>query len=147
MKTSYSSMQKISHRALKRFSSQKFHFEIFPKTNAISITFGPTYIRGQSLKEIDFPTQNAVDLFYRDSLSIGERTLCKGPSKQLQHCFNIHSVLLNAVGRLLNDVERWDEQTVSTIHSTKLSEGPGNLFQAPALFTPETCKGAIMKWQ
>ena len=41
-------------------------------------------------------------------------------------CFNIHSILLNAVGRLLNDVERWDEQTVSTFHSTKLSEWPGN---------------------
>ena len=69
----------------------------------------------------------------------------KGPSKRLQHCFNIHSILLNAVGRLLNDVERWDEQTLSTFHSTKLSEGPGNLFQAPALFTPETYKGAILK--
>ena len=41
-------------------------------------------------------------------------------------CFNIHSILLNAVGRLLNDVERWDEQTVSTFHSTKLSEWHGN---------------------
>ena len=69
----------------------------------------------------------------------------KGPSKRLQHSFNIHSILLNAVERLLNDVERWDEQTLSTFHSTKLSEGPGNFFQAPALFTPETCKGAIMK--
>ena len=33
-------MQKIGRRALKRFSSQKFNFEIFPKTNAFSITFG-----------------------------------------------------------------------------------------------------------
>ena len=74
-----------------------------------------------------------------------EKMSSKGPSKRLQHCFNIHSILLNAVERLLNDVERWDEQTLSTFHSTKLSEGPGNLFQAPALFTPETCKGAIMK--
>ena len=41
-------------------------------------------------------------------------------------CFNIYSILLNAVGNLLNDVERWDEQTVSTFHSTKLSEWPGN---------------------
>ena len=41
-------------------------------------------------------------------------------------CFNIHSILLNVVGRLLNDVERRDEQTVSTFHSTKLSEWPGN---------------------
>ena len=41
-------------------------------------------------------------------------------------CFNIHSILLNAVERLLNDVERWDGQTVSTFHSTKLSEWLGN---------------------
>jgi len=41
-------------------------------------------------------------------------------------CFNIYSILLNAVGGLLNDVERWDEQTLSTFHSTKLSEWPGN---------------------
>ena len=46
-------MQKIGGRALERFSSQKFHFEIFPKTNVISITFGALYIHGQSLKEID----------------------------------------------------------------------------------------------
>ena len=59
----YSSMQKIGRRALERFSSQKFHFEIFPKTNAISITFGPRYIHRQSFEEIDFPTRNAVDRF------------------------------------------------------------------------------------
>ena len=58
-----SSTQKIGCRALKRFSSQKFNFEIFPKTNAFSITLGPRYIHGQSLKEIDFPTRNAVDRF------------------------------------------------------------------------------------
>ena len=56
-------MQKIGGQALERFSSQKFHFEIFPKTNAISVTFGPRYIHEQSLKEIDFPTRNAVDGF------------------------------------------------------------------------------------
>ena len=33
------------------------------KTNAISITFGLSYIHAQSLKEIDFPTRNAVDRF------------------------------------------------------------------------------------
>ena len=60
--------KKIGRPALERFSSQKFHFEIFPKTNAFSITFGPRYIHGQSLKEIDFPTRNAVDRFWRDSL-------------------------------------------------------------------------------
>ena len=60
-------MQKIGRRALKRFSSQKFNFEIFAKTNAFSITFGPRYIHGQSLKEIDFPTRNAEDRFQRDS--------------------------------------------------------------------------------
>ena len=51
---------------------------------------------------------------------------CNGPSKGFNICFNIHSILLNAVERLLNDVERWDGQTVSTFHSTKLSEWPGN---------------------
>ena len=59
-------MQKIggrARRALKRFSPEKFHFEIFPKPNAISITFGPRYIHEQSLKEIDFPKRNAVDRF------------------------------------------------------------------------------------
>ena len=60
----YSSpLQKIGRRALKRFSSEKSYFEIFPKTNAVSITFGPIYIHGQSLKEIDSPTPNAVDRF------------------------------------------------------------------------------------
>ena len=66
----YSPMQKNGGRALERFSSQKFHFEIFLKTNVISITFGPRYIHGQSLKEIYFPTLNAVDRFYRDCLLI-----------------------------------------------------------------------------
>ena len=33
-------------------------------------------------------------------------------------CFNIHSILLYAVGRLLNDVGRWDEQTVSIFIDT-----------------------------
>ena len=60
--------KKVGGRALERFSSQKFHFEIFLKTNAISITFGPRYIPEQSLKEIHFLTRNAVDRFYRDSL-------------------------------------------------------------------------------
>ena len=45
------------------FPPEKFYFEIFPKTNAVSITFGPIYIHGQSLKEINFPTRNAVDRF------------------------------------------------------------------------------------
>ena len=60
-------MQEIGRRALERFSPQKFDFEIFPKTNAFSITFGPRYIHGQSLEEIDFPTRNAVDRCWRDS--------------------------------------------------------------------------------
>ena len=42
---------------------EKFYFEIFSKTNAVSITFGLRYIHGQSLKEIDFPTRNEVDRF------------------------------------------------------------------------------------
>ena len=45
------------------FPSEKFYFEIFSKTNAVSITFGLRYIHGQSLKKIDFPTRNAVDQF------------------------------------------------------------------------------------
>jgi len=55
----------------------------------------------------------------------GKKTL-KALANGFNICFNIHSILLNAVGRLLNDVERWDEQTLSTFHSTKLSEWPGN---------------------
>ena len=43
------------------FPPEKFYFEIFSKTNAVSITFGLRYIHGQSLKETDFPTRNAVD--------------------------------------------------------------------------------------
>ena len=56
-------MEEIGGRGLERFSPQKFHFENFPKTNAISITSGPRYIHEQSLKEIDFPTRNAVGRF------------------------------------------------------------------------------------
>ena len=69
-----------------------------------------------------------------------EKSLQPWSSKRLQHPFDF-------VERCWKAVERWDEQTLSTFHSTKLSERPGNLFQAPALFTPETCRGAIMKWQ
>ena len=50
------------------FPPEKFYFEIFSKTNAVSITFGLRYIHGQSLKEIDFRTRNAVDRFQGDSL-------------------------------------------------------------------------------
>ena len=35
---------------------EKFYFEIFSKTNAVSITFGLRYIHWQSLKEINFET-------------------------------------------------------------------------------------------
>ena len=66
-------------------------------------------------------------------LGIGTGILCRRQKKRRQAlangfnvCFNIHSNLLNAVERLLNDVERWDGQKVSTFHSTKLSEWPGN---------------------
>ena len=45
------------------FPPEKFYFEIFSKTNAVSITFGLRYIHGQSLRKIDFPTRNAVDRF------------------------------------------------------------------------------------
>ena len=33
------------------------------KNSAYWITFGPSYIHGQNLEEIDFPTRNAVDRF------------------------------------------------------------------------------------
>ena len=38
--------------SLSDFPPKKFYFEIFPKTNAVSITFGLRYIRGQSLKKL-----------------------------------------------------------------------------------------------
>ena len=37
------------------FPPENFYFEIFSKTNVVSITSGPKY--KQSLKEIDFPTE------------------------------------------------------------------------------------------
>ena len=45
------------------FRLKNFILKFFQKTNAISVTFGPRCIHGQSLKEIDFLTQNAVDRF------------------------------------------------------------------------------------
>jgi len=39
----------------------KIYFEIFPKTNVVSVTFESRYIHGQSLKETDFLTRNTVD--------------------------------------------------------------------------------------
>ena len=45
------------------FLPKKFIFEIFSKTNVVSITFRLRYIHGQSLKEIDFLTRSAVDRF------------------------------------------------------------------------------------
>ena len=45
------------------FPPEKFYFETFLKTYAVSITFGLRYINVQSLKEIDFPIRNAVDRF------------------------------------------------------------------------------------
>ena len=58
------------------FPPEKCYFEIFSKTNAVSITFGLRYIHGQSLKEIDFPTRNAVDRFEGDSLYFMIMTVC-----------------------------------------------------------------------
>ena len=43
------------------FPPEKFYFEFFSLTNAVSIIFGLRRTRRQSLKEIDFPTRNAVD--------------------------------------------------------------------------------------
>ena len=94
-------MQKISRRALERFSSQKFHFEIFPKTNAISITFGPRYIHGQSLEVIDFPTQTQSTAFretLKNSLKLGLHI----PGK----------FSLKKKGRKNNRVDKWLEQDV-----------------------------------
>ena len=45
------------------FPHETFYFEIFPKTNVVSVTFGSRYNHGQSLKNIYFPTRNAVDRF------------------------------------------------------------------------------------
>ena len=56
-----SSLQKNGRRTLRRCPPEKLYFEIFPKPNAVSITFEPRYIHGQSLKEIEFPSQNEVD--------------------------------------------------------------------------------------
>ena len=95
-------MQKIGRRALERFSSQKFHFEIFPKTNAISITFGPRYIHGLSLEEIDFPTRNAVARFYRDSLKNSLKLGLHVPGK----------FSLKKNGRKNNRVDKWFQQNV-----------------------------------
>ena len=55
--------QKFAAARWSDLSPERFYFEIFQKTNAVSITFGPIYIHGQSLKEIDFLTRNAVDRF------------------------------------------------------------------------------------
>ena len=46
------------------FPPENFYFEIFSKTNAVSVTFGLRYIRGQSLKEINFPTRNVRGDFF-----------------------------------------------------------------------------------
>ena len=58
--------------AVGRWNDSRLENFIFPKTNAISITFGPRYIHGKSLKEIDFPTRDAVDRFLRDFLLISQ---------------------------------------------------------------------------
>ena len=50
--------------------SEKFYFEIFSKTNAVSITFWLRYIHGKSLKEIDFPTQNVDSLSWLESTTL-----------------------------------------------------------------------------
>ena len=58
-------------RQCKKLAAERwndFRLEIFPKTNAISVTFEPRYIHEQILKEIDFPTRNAVATF-RETLS------------------------------------------------------------------------------
>ena len=52
--------------------------------------------------------------------------------KALGNGFNILSILLDAVERLLNDVERWDGQTLSTFDSTELS--PFILFAATLFY-------------
>ena len=65
------------------FPSEKFYFEIFSKTNAVSITFGLRYIHGPSLTEIDFPTRNA------DSLFIKRRSVLKSTDFDLCQSINL----------------------------------------------------------
>ena len=60
--------KKLAAEGWNDFRLKNFILKFFQKTNAISATFGPRYIHEQSLKEIDFPTRNAVDRFYRDCL-------------------------------------------------------------------------------
>ena len=52
------------------FPPEKFYSEIFPKTNAVSITFGLRYIHGQSLKELISDAKRSGPVFLGDSLLI-----------------------------------------------------------------------------
>ena len=61
-------------------------------------------------------------MIFKGNLLLFLRFRLKAQVNDFNICFNINSILLNAVGRLSNDVERWDERTVSTFHSTKLRE-------------------------
>ena len=82
------------------------------------------FTRDFPLKVISNVTENSFCSCNMRSLRIeGEGGMLKGPSKRPQHLLQ-HP--FDFVERLLNDVERWDGQTVSTFHSTNLSEWPGN---------------------
>ena len=45
---------------------KKIQFAIFSKTKLVLFSFGLVKFCGQNVKEIDFPTRNASDHFYRD---------------------------------------------------------------------------------
>ena len=56
--------------SLSDFPPKTFYFEVFPKTNAVSITFGLRHIHGQSLKELISDAKRSGPVFLGDSLLI-----------------------------------------------------------------------------
>ena len=50
--------------SLSDFPPKTFYFEVFPKTNAVSITFGLRYIHGQSLKELISDAKRSGPVFW-----------------------------------------------------------------------------------
>ena len=50
--------------SLSDFPPKTFYFEIFPKTNAVSITLGLRYIHGQSLKELISDPKRSGPVFW-----------------------------------------------------------------------------------
>ena len=72
------SLPKFGRWALIRrdFPPEKFYFEIFLRTNSVSITFGLIYIYGQSLKEIDWPRIRTGGYYFSRGLAARSRALC-----------------------------------------------------------------------